>query len=70
MADRGSASAFGIIFSELAADPSDDHKEVATRVWLQSRQFDFTPDQMGVDGSLVKLGLASVNEATREVTYR
>ena len=70
MADRGSASAFGIIFSELAADPSDDHKEVATRVWLQRASFDFSDSEMGVDGSLVKLGLASVNEATREVTYR
>ena len=70
MADRSAASAFGIIFSELAADPSDDHKEVAARVWLMTRQFDFTSDQMNVDGSLVKLGLATVNETTREVTYR
>ena len=69
MADRSAAAAFGIFFKELAANGSEDCKEVAHRAWQVRVQFDFRDEQMGCDGSLVKLGLATVDEKTRVVTY-
>ena len=58
MADRGSAEVFGIFFKELAQNGSVDCVDVARRCWVLRGQFDFTDDQLGCDGSLLKLGLA------------
>jgi len=60
MADRTSASVFGIVFSLLAENPTDEHKEMAKRIFNKTKYYDFSPDQMDVDEHLLKLGLAKM----------
>ena len=60
MADRTSAEIFGNLFDYLANKPlTDEVKKDAEVFWGWQRGYDFTPDQMGADESLAKLGLTS-----------
>ena len=60
MSDKNSAGIFGMVFKELARNPTEECKEVARALWPQRFQFDFEDRQMGCDGALVTLGLAKV----------
>lgn len=67
MSDRTSAEIFAIIFTELAKNPTDEHKAIAKKIWPKRTQYDFSDYQMCCDDALVKLGLAvKVND---EVSY-
>ena len=57
MADRTSANIFGEIFCMLAENPSDEHKEMARRIFEHSREYDFSSYQMEADSACLKLGL-------------
>lgn len=59
MADRTSAGIFGDIFEFLVTMEQNEHtKKFAKKMWENSYEYDFCPDQMGCDDSLVKLGFA------------
>ena len=60
MGDSSSAYIFGEVFKHLANDlpTGPKRKRIALKFWRLSREFDFSDDEMGVDASLVKLGLA------------
>ena len=57
MADRTSAEIFGRIFRLLAENNTDDHKELAKRVYDMSQEYDFMDYQMEADEVLVELDL-------------
>jgi hypothetical protein len=58
MADRTSAGIFGKVFTLLAERPSEERKAMARKVWKESKEYDFTADQMYADEALTALGLA------------
>lgn len=58
MADRTTACVFSTIFTELAVNPTDEHKAIAAKMWPFTRQYDFSPYQMCCDDALITLGLA------------
>lgn len=58
MADRTSARLFGKFFSMLARNPSKENKKLANELYDDLSQYDFSLYQMGVDDSLIELGLA------------
>lgn len=58
MADRSSASLFATIFNLLAENPTDDHKNMAAKIWPKVYAYDFDYYQMGCDEALLKLDLA------------
>ena len=59
MADRTAAYLFGSIFDLIDVHvPKDEQKKIALEYWKQSRAYDFSPYQMGVDETLIRLGLA------------
>jgi hypothetical protein len=67
MSDRTSAEIFAIIFTELAKNPTDEHKAIAKKIWRKRTQYDFSDYQIGCDDALVKLGLAV--KVDDEVSY-
>lgn len=58
MADRTSAHLFSTMFQLLAANPTEEHKLMAKKIWKLTRNFDFSFDQMSCDAALFALGLA------------
>lgn len=42
-----------------------DARKLAVRVWRESQKYDFSPYQMGADGSLTLLGLAKESRDSR-----
>lgn len=58
MADRTSAEIFANIFCYLAEENTERDRKMAVYIWKQLFNYDFSPDQMGVDSELVRLGLA------------
>ena len=60
MADRTSARVFGKVFRLLAKKPTDEHKAIATELWPETEEYDFSPDQMYCDDALKALGLAKM----------
>lgn len=58
MADRPNAAIFGSIFSDLAVNPTDEHKAIAAKIWPLLRRYDFQPYQMRCNDALIALGLA------------
>lgn len=58
MADRTSARIFSQIFTLLAKDPTDEHKEIAKEIWELSCECDFSPPQMDADEACIALGIA------------
>jgi len=56
--DRSSAYIYAEFFAMLAKDPTDQHKAWARELWKSTREYDFSPDQMGADRALKTLGLA------------
>ncbi|EYF02635.1 hypothetical protein [Chondromyces apiculatus] len=65
MSDRSCAEIFGRVFNILAEKPTEDHKQVARKVWAECEACGFTPDQMYADDALATLGLARVGEDPR-----
>lgn len=66
MADRTSADVFGVIFALLASGKGK--AQIAKALWKESFRFDFSPEQMGVDRALKKLGLAREVKAEYDYT--
>jgi len=58
MADRTSARLFGDIFNMLAEEPTEKHKEMASKIFDKTYDYDFSNYQMYADEALKKLGLA------------
>ncbi|SKA29831.1 hypothetical protein SAMN04488128_103178 [Chitinophaga eiseniae] len=58
MADRTSARLFGKIFTLLAKNPTDEHKEIAKEIYGFTDDYVFSKYQMCVDEELILLGLA------------
>lgn len=60
MSDRTSARLFGEVFEILAEHvPAGEARDAAVlRFWGLTRDYDFSPDQMGADDALFALGLA------------
>lgn len=60
MADRTSAYLFGTIFKLLAESPTEEHKEIAGKIFAMIGDYDFNEYQMYADDACVALGLAQV----------
>lgn len=60
MADRTSAALFSTVFGFLAEHPDERNKVFAKRLWRETREYDFTSDQMSCDEDLIALGLAKL----------
>jgi hypothetical protein len=58
MADRTAATHFSDLFTKLASDPTDQHKQWAQEFYQQTWKYDFAPYQMYCDEALLVLGLA------------
>lgn len=59
MADRSAAYLFGSVFELIDAHvPEEKRKKVALDFWNRSRDYDFSPYQMGQEDVLQRLGLA------------
>lgn len=58
MADRTSAAIFGDLFILLAENPTEEHKNIARKMWPKRTEYDFDDYQMGCDEALIALGLA------------
>ena len=58
MADRTSAGLFGQIFEILAQNPTDEHKEIARRIYQLASGYDFSDCQMDADDACLALGIA------------
>jgi len=58
MADRTSAGLFGDIFRMLAEEPTEKNKEIASKIFDKTYNYDFSNYQMDADEALEKLGLA------------
>jgi hypothetical protein len=56
MADRTSAEIFGKIFELLAENPTDEHKEMAAKIYPMAGNYDFAPYQMDADEALITRG--------------
>jgi hypothetical protein len=67
MADRTSASLFGMFFKVLAENPTDENKAIAERLARDyMRDYDFSPYQMYADDALRTLGLNYLVESEEE----
>lgn len=66
MADRTAAGIFGEVFEALA-DPTFSRKKFAKELLELSKEYDFTPDQMGADDALIKLKLVKTCKKHPEV---
>jgi len=63
MADRTSASLFGMIFTYLASDKKiDQAKKLAWDIYAWTYEYDFNTYQMYCDEALLVLGLAKQGE--------
>ncbi len=60
MSDRTSASVFGKMFTLLAKNPTEEHKEMAKEIFKMTDEYDFGYYQMYVDEELMKLDLAKI----------
>lgn len=58
MADRASAELFSSFFRMLAEDPTEQHRQMAHRLWRMTRHYDFAPYQLECNDALKALGLA------------
>lgn len=58
MSDRNSAELFCLIFELLAENPTDEHKQMARKIYDKSSQYDFSNSQMEADDACLKLGIA------------
>jgi hypothetical protein len=58
MADRTSAEIFATMFEMLAKNPTDEHKQMAKKLWRKRNHYDFSDYQMGCDDALIVLDLA------------
>lgn len=59
MADRTAAELFGTLFELIDEHVLEPRRtELALKFWRQQRQYDFSPYQMEIDGTLLRLGLA------------
>lgn len=58
MSDHTSAGIFAKLFTLLAKNPTDEHKEIARKMWPERNEYDFSDYQMGCDKALIALGLA------------
>jgi hypothetical protein len=58
MADRTSAELFGSIFKMLAENPTEEHKEIAGRIYSMVSHYDFSDYQMYADEACVALDIA------------
>jgi hypothetical protein len=60
MADRTSAGLFGYIFGMLAEEPTEKNKEIASKIFDKTGDYDFSYYQMYADEHCIKLGLAKM----------
>lgn len=71
MANRSAAAIFSVAFEACAAEVEreDEPNEIlllttadriARKLWQETKDYDFTDDQMGCDKALLKLGLAKM----------
>lgn len=58
MADRDAAEIFSRMFEILAEKTTRDRRDMASELWESTKDYDFTPDQMGCDDALIALELA------------
>jgi hypothetical protein len=59
MADRTAAAIFGMVFSALSKHAEEPWvKRLASRLWNETGEFDFSPYQIEDDSALMRLGLA------------
>lgn len=70
MADRTSAGIFGYMFENLASDPTDKNKEIASKIFDKSCDYDFSNYQMCADESLIKLNLAKKRSEGEKIIYK
>lgn len=68
MSDRTSPEIFQKIFDLLAKNPTEDHKEIARKLWPSRLEYDFRDDDLGCDEALIALGLAT--RRGTEMRYR
>lgn len=60
MSDRTSAYLFARMFKYLARTPDEpEARKFARELMRESREYDFSNDQMGCDNALIKLGVAA-----------
>ncbi len=58
MGDRKSPEIFWTIYTLLAKNPTDEHKEIAAKLWKLSQKFDFCDEEVGCFEAMVALGIA------------
>lgn len=58
MGDSSSPEIFWTIYTLLAKNPTDEHKEIAAKLWKLSQQFDFCDEEVGCFEAMVALGIA------------
>jgi hypothetical protein len=61
MAARDAQFIYSTVFSLLGSAPTPQHKKWAKKLWSDSFQFDFSPEDMACDEELVALGLAKLD---------
>lgn len=58
MADRTAANLFRTVFKLLAETPTEEHKDIAGKIFAMTGDYDFNEYQMNADEACVALGLA------------
>ncbi len=60
MSDGTSSGIFGEVFRMLAEDPTEQHKEMASKIFAMTENYDFSYCEMEVGDELIKLDLAKM----------